>query len=264
MHQQAAKRPTGAEFPTGRRLPPLLDRKDVDAVIVATPTTSTSAWCWTPWPPAKTCIAKSRCRHNVADGLAMVEAVRAGKRIFQAAASASATSSTRRRARSTPRAGWARSTPSTATGPQLAFGGAWVYPIPPDASPQTIDWETFHSGCPAASLRPRALLPLALLQGLRRRPGRRSVRAPALGHSVRHRHQRDSQPRLSTGASTTSTTAAISRLARHALRLSGRQVNVHCNQNNDAGEPISFYGSSHHGHQRQLAHGHAAGHQPAF
>lgn len=38
----------------------LLDRKDIDAVILAPLTTSTCRWCWTRSPPAKTSTLRSR------------------------------------------------------------------------------------------------------------------------------------------------------------------------------------------------------------
>ena len=80
--------------------------------------------------------------HNVADGLAMVEAVQAGKRIFQAGSQRVSNIVFKKAAEiyASGRLGQVHLIEGQIdrNGPS----GAWVYPIAPDASPQTIDWDT--------------------------------------------------------------------------------------------------------------------------
>ena len=84
MHRRAGKEAWGGEIPTTGDYRALLDRKDVDAVIVAVPDHQHRRVVLDALAAAKDVYCEKPMSHNVADGLAMVEAVRAGKRIFQA------------------------------------------------------------------------------------------------------------------------------------------------------------------------------------
>src|SRR5208282_6541099 len=84
MHQQAGKEAYGADVPTTRDYRGLLDRKDVDAVIVAVPDHQHRRVVLDAVAAGKDVYCEKPMSHNVPDGFAMVDAVVAGKRIFQA------------------------------------------------------------------------------------------------------------------------------------------------------------------------------------
>jgi len=59
-HLAWAKETTAGAIETTRDYHAVLNRKDIDAVAIATPTTGTPAWCWTRWRPASTCTSRNR------------------------------------------------------------------------------------------------------------------------------------------------------------------------------------------------------------
>ena len=244
MHQQAGKEAYGSDFPTGRDYRALLDRKDVDAVIVAVPDHQHRRVVLDCVAAGKDVYCEKPMSHNVADGLAMVEAVAAGKRIFQAG-SQRVSNIVYKKAAEIYKSGRLgevhlieghsdRNSPS----------GAWVYPIPHDASPETIDWETFLHDAPQRPFdavrffRWRCFndygegvagdLYVHLLSGIQCVSGINAVpsRAYSTGSLTHFNDGRDFPDLLST-----------------LYDYPGVTVNVHCNQNNSAGEPIIFYGS---------------------
>ena len=81
---RAAKEAWGGDIPTTSDYRTLLDRKDVDAVFVATSDHHHRRVTLDAIAAGKDVYCEKPMSHNVADGLAMVEAVAAGKRIFQA------------------------------------------------------------------------------------------------------------------------------------------------------------------------------------
>ena len=244
MHQKAGKEAYGADVPTTRDFRSLLDRKDVDAVIVAVPDHQHRRVVLDAVAAGKDVYCEKPMSHNVADGLAMVEAVTAGKRIFQAGSQRVSNIVYKKAAEiySSGRLGEVRlieghsdrNTPS----------GAWVYPIPPDASAQTIDWETFLRDAPARLFDPVRFfrwrcfsdygegvagdLFVHLLSGIQCISGINAVpsRAYSTGSLTHFNDGRDFPDLLATLYDYPSVT-----------------VNLHCNQNNEAGEPIIFYGS---------------------
>ena len=244
MHQRAGKEAYGADVPTTRDYRALLDRKDVDAVIVAVPDHQHRRVVLDAVAAGKDVYCEKPMSHNVADGLAMVEAVSEGKRIFEAGSQRVSNIVYKKAAEiyASGRLGEVhlieghsdRNSPS----------GAWVYPIPPDASPKTIDWETFLRDAPARVFDPVRFfrwrcfadygegvagdLFVHLLSGIQCVSGINTVpsRAYSTGSLTHFNDGRDFPDLLAT-----------------LYDYPGVTVNLHCNQNNEAGEPIIFYGS---------------------
>lgn len=243
MHQKAGQEAYGAGVPAVRDYRSLLDRKDVEAVIVAVADFQHRRVVLDCLAAGKDVYCEKPMSHNVADGLAMVEAVQQGKRIFQAGSQRVSNIIYQKAAEfyKSGRLGEVhlieghsdRNSPS----------GAWVYPIAPDASAETIDWAAWQRDAPqrpfdaARFFRWRCFsdygegvagdLFVHLLSGVQCVSGINAIptRAYSTGSLTHFNDGRDFPDLLATLYDYPDVT-----------------VSLHCNQNNAAGEPIIFYG----------------------
>jgi predicted dehydrogenase len=143
--QEAVKNPS---VPATRNYREILDRKDVDAVIIAVPDHSHRRVFEDACAAGKDVYCEKPMSHTVEDGFAMVDAAQKANRMVQIG-SQRVSSVIYAQAKELLDSGklgdvysieayWDRNSPS----------GAWVYPIPPDASEQTIDWNAFLGSAP--------------------------------------------------------------------------------------------------------------------
>jgi predicted dehydrogenase len=243
MHQQAGKEAYGADVPTTRDYRSLLDRKDVDAVIVAVPDHQHRRVVLDAVAAGKDVYCEKPMSHTVADGLEMVKAVQSGRRILECGSqrvsnilykqAADIYASGRLGEVHYIQAHVDRNSPS----------GAWVYPIAPDANAQTIDWPAFLRDAPerpfdpirffrwrcfsdygeglAGDLYVHLLSGIQFVSGINAIPGR----AQSSGSLTHFNDGRDFPDLLVT-----------------LYDYPGVTVNLHCNQNNESGEATIFYG----------------------
>ena len=126
----------------------ILDRKDVDAVIIAVTDHNHRRIFEDACAAGKDVYCEKPMSHTVEDGFAMMEAAQKNKRMVNIG-SQRVSSILYAKAKEIYDSGklgevtaiqayWDRNSPS----------GAWVYPIPPDASEKTIDWNAFLDGAP--------------------------------------------------------------------------------------------------------------------
>ncbi|MGO9083717.1 MAG: Gfo/Idh/MocA family protein [Terriglobales bacterium] len=126
----------------------ILDRKDVDAIILAVTDHQHRHIFEDACAAGKDVYCEKPMSHTVDDGFAMIDAAQKNKRIVQIG-SQRVSSILYAKAKEIYDSGklgevfsinayWDRNSPS----------GAWVYPIPPDASEKTIDWNTFLGSAP--------------------------------------------------------------------------------------------------------------------
>jgi predicted dehydrogenase len=179
----------------------------------------------------------------VADGLAMVEAIQAGKRIFEAGSQRVSNVVYKKAAEIYASGRLGEVTLIEGHSDRNTPSGAWVYPIAPDASPETIDWKAWLRDAPeipfdaARFFRWRCFkdygegvagdLFVHLLSGMQCIVGMSAIpsRAYSTGSLTHFNDGRDFPDLLAT-----------------LYDYHGVTVNLHCNQNNEAGEPIIFYG----------------------
>jgi len=243
MHQKAGLEAYGADVPTSRDYRSLLDRKDVDAVFVAVSDHLHRRVVLDAIAAGKDVYCEKPMSHNVADGLAIVDAVQSNKRIFQVGSQRVSNIVYKKAAEiyASGRLGEVhqieghvdRNSPS----------GAWVYPVPPDASPETIDWEAFLRDAPARPFdavrffRWRCFadygeglagdLFVHLISGIQGVSGINAVpnRAYSSGSLTHFADGRDFPDLLAT-----------------LYDYPGITVSLHCNQNNSGSDETIFYG----------------------
>src|ERR1700723_1739172 len=143
--QEAVNKPS---VPATRDYRSILDRKDVDAVIIAVTDHQHRRVFQDSCAAGKDVYFEKPMSHTVEEGFSMVEAAHKANRIVQIG-SQRVSSVLYAKAKEIYDSGklgqvtaiqayWDRNSPS----------GAWVYPIPPDASEKTIDWNAFLGGAP--------------------------------------------------------------------------------------------------------------------
>jgi len=147
-HTAAQEAVNNPKVPATRDYRTILDRKDVDAIILATMDHQHRHIFEDACAAGKDVYCEKPMSHTVEDGFAMLEAAQKNKRMV-AVGSQRVSSVLYAKAKDIYDSGklgevfsinayWDRNSPS----------GAWVYPIPPDASEKTIDWTTFLGSAP--------------------------------------------------------------------------------------------------------------------
>ncbi len=140
---EEAKKHWGNDIATTRDYREILERKDIDAVIVATPDHWHKDISVAAMNKGKSVYCEKPMVHDISEGPAVIAAQNKNKVVFQVG-SQGLSSLGNEKAKELLKDGaigklnyaegfWARMSPT----------GAWQYPIPEDASPKTVDWDMF-------------------------------------------------------------------------------------------------------------------------
>ena len=141
-HLQKVKEVYGNNVFTTRDYRELLDRKDIDAVIVATRTIGTILFPFTLWKKVSRVCEKPMVQ-QIAEGHQVIATQKRTGKVFQVG-SQRVSSVAMVEARKRYQAGEiGRLNVVEACYDRHDALGAWQYSIPPDASPKTVDFDTF-------------------------------------------------------------------------------------------------------------------------
>src|SRR5437667_4935960 len=147
----AAQEAVKKNVPATRNYKEILDRKDVDAVIIAVTDHQHRKVFMDACTAGKDVYCEKPMSHTVEDGFAMVEAAQKANRIVQVG-SQRVSSILYAHAKELYDSGKLGDVYSIeAYWDRNSASGAWVYPVPSDASEQTIDWNAFLDGAPKRS-----------------------------------------------------------------------------------------------------------------
>jgi predicted dehydrogenase len=243
-HHLAGQEAVQKQVPATRNYKEILDRKDVDAVIIAVTDHQHRKVFVDACAAGKDVYCEKPMSHTVEDGFAMIDAAHQANRIVEIG-SQRVSSILYIKAKDIYDSGklgdvfaieghWDRNTAS----------GAWVYPIPPDASEQTIDWSAFLDGAPKRAFDPVRFfrwrcyedygaglagdLFVHLISGIHFITGTNTVagRAQSTGGLFRWKDGRDFPDLIET-----------------FYDYPKFRVALRCNLNNESGEFIGFYGT---------------------
>ncbi len=240
----SARQALNKDVPATRDYRTILDRKDIDAVIIATHDHQHRRVFVDACAAGKDVYCEKPMSHTVDDGFAMVEAAQKANRIAQVG-SQRVSSILYARAKEIYDSGklgdvyaiqayWDRNNP----------GGAFVCPIPPDANEQTVDWNSFLNGAPKRPFDPIRFfrwrcftdygsglagdLFVHLLSGIHFVTGTNTIpeRAQSMGGLFHYKDGRDYPDLIET-----------------FYDYPNFRVSLRCNLNNDQGEFFGFYGT---------------------
>jgi predicted dehydrogenase len=154
MHQKAGKEACGKDVPTTRDYRKFLDDKTIDAVIVATSDHLHKHIVLDAVAAGKDVYVEKPMSHTVADGEAMLAAVKAGKRILEVGSQRVSSILFKKAAEiyASGKLGEVHYIESYTN--RNSPSGAWVYPIAPDFTPESVDWKEFVRDAPPHAFDP--------------------------------------------------------------------------------------------------------------
>ena len=139
---------TGKRARVFRDYKEILADKSIDTVVIATPDHWHSTMAIDAVRSGKDVYIEKPMTYTVDEGNAIVSEVRKNNRILQVG-SQGISSRLQQKAREIIASGkLGQVTMIRAFFNRNTAGGAWIYPIPPDASPRTVDWEMFLGPAP--------------------------------------------------------------------------------------------------------------------
>ncbi|HEX4228756.1 MAG TPA: Gfo/Idh/MocA family oxidoreductase [Bryobacteraceae bacterium] len=141
-------------LPTTRRYHDLLERRDIDCIIAAVPDFWHMRVVTDACKAGKDIYCEKPMSHTIDQGFEMVQAAKANNRIVQIG-SQRVSSALCAKAREMIQGGAIGDVEMV----ELSLGrnspnGAWIYPPPPDATPQNLDWETWQNDTPKIPFNP--------------------------------------------------------------------------------------------------------------
>ncbi|MGF6845096.1 putative dehydrogenase [Chitinophaga sp. W3I9] len=150
-----AKKKWGNDIYTTRNYQEILERKDIDAVIIAVPDFWHKDISVAAMNKGKSVYCEKPMVHDISEGPAVVEAQQRNGKVVYQVGSQGMSSLGNEKARQLLKDGaigklnyaegfWARMSPT----------GAWQYPIPADASTKTVDWTTYLKNAPKRDFDP--------------------------------------------------------------------------------------------------------------
>jgi len=126
----------------------VLAQRDVDAVFVVTPDHLHKSQVLAALAAGKDVYCEKPMTYTIDDGREIIEAVKKSERVLQVG-SQGVSSAIQTRAKEIVMSGkLGQVTMIRATFARNSAGGAWIYPIPPDASRETVNWEMFLGQAP--------------------------------------------------------------------------------------------------------------------
>jgi predicted dehydrogenase len=132
----------------------LLTQRDVDAVFVVTPDHLHKSQVLASLAAGKDVYCEKPMTYSIDEGREIIEAVKKSERVLQVG-SQGVSSAIQARAREIVASGkLGQVTMIRATFARNSAGGAWIYPIPPDASRETVNWEMFLGAAPRREFSP--------------------------------------------------------------------------------------------------------------
>ncbi len=147
-HLESAKEVTGGKIQTGREYRAILDRKDIDAVVIATPDHWHTRMVLDAVSAGKDVYCEKPLTWSVEEGARIKKAMKNSTRLLQVG-SEGKSSPTTAKAREIVKSGVLGKINLVRSGNyRNSEEGAWRYPIPPDASPETCDWPKFLGSAP--------------------------------------------------------------------------------------------------------------------
>ncbi|MDQ3950963.1 MAG: Gfo/Idh/MocA family oxidoreductase, partial [Gemmatimonadota bacterium] len=144
-----------ADLPVTRRYQQLLDDRNIDAVIVAVPDHWHRQIVVDAVSAGKDVYCEKPMSHSPADGVAMVDAAKRSGRIVQVGSQRVSSQICAKAKELISQGILGDLTLVEAQLGRNSPSGAWVYPPPPDLSPQNLDWDTWLGPAPKRPFDPK-------------------------------------------------------------------------------------------------------------